>query len=135
MDGLYVSNTKRDGGKCYTYQVLKRICLLIAFRENPKTSSFYWEYRGGCYTNGEIGVYEKATPGNEYRFDSIPIEVRDDDSLFTRSDKVRGIASSVFYFASSACLFVALILALTFAGLFYTSWKANQEGSGFTHQR
>jgi hypothetical protein len=55
---------------------------MIAFKVHPKTSSYYWEYRGGCYSGGEIGIYEKATPGTEYRFDNIPIEVREDESMF-----------------------------------------------------
>jgi hypothetical protein len=55
---------------------------MIAYKENPKTSSYYWEYRGGCYGSGDIGVYEKGIPGQQYRFDAIPIEVREDESLY-----------------------------------------------------
>ena len=55
---------------------------MVAFKVHPKTSSYYWEYRGGCYSSGDIGVYEKAIPGTDYKFDSIPIEVREDESLY-----------------------------------------------------
>ena len=55
---------------------------MVAFKVHPKTSSYYWEYRGGCYGSGDIGVYEKAIPGTDYKFDSIPIEVREDESLY-----------------------------------------------------
>ena len=67
--GLFYPNAKTAGGKCYTYMILKRVCLMVAFKTHPKTSSYYWEYRGGCYGTGEIGVYEKGVPGTEYRFD------------------------------------------------------------------
>lgn len=35
MDGLYFASSKGNGGKCYTYMILKRICLMIAFKEYP----------------------------------------------------------------------------------------------------
>lgn len=37
IDGLYFPNAKNTGGKCYTYSILKRVCLMIAFKEHPKT--------------------------------------------------------------------------------------------------
>ena len=37
MDGLFFQNAKGNsgGGKCYTYSILKRVCLMIAFKEHP----------------------------------------------------------------------------------------------------
>jgi hypothetical protein len=61
---------------------------MIAFKEHPKTSSYSWEYRGGCYGTGDIGVYEKGYPGQEYRFNSIPIEVREDESLYVLAGNI-----------------------------------------------
>ena len=55
---------------------------MIAYTENPETSSYSWEYRGGCYANGDIGVYEKAVSGTDYLFDFVPIEIREDESLY-----------------------------------------------------
>lgn len=68
-DGLYYATANGQGGKCYTYMILKRICLMVAFKDYPQTSSYAWEYRGGCYGSGEIGVYEKGVPGTTYMFD------------------------------------------------------------------
>jgi hypothetical protein len=42
---------------------------MVAYKEHPETASYTWEYRGGCYTGGNIAVYGKATVGEEYRFD------------------------------------------------------------------
>ena len=42
---------------------------MIAYKSHFQTSSYFWEYRGGCYGSGEIGIYEAATLGQEYRFD------------------------------------------------------------------
>ena len=50
---------------------------MISYKEHPETASYTWEYRGGCYGSGKIAVYEPATPGEEYRFDSVPIEIRE----------------------------------------------------------
>lgn len=63
--------------------VLKRICLMIAYKEYPETASYTWEYRGGCYGSGSIAVYERAVLGQEYHFDNIPIEVREDESEYS----------------------------------------------------
>jgi len=138
MDGLFVKNGNKESGKCYTYQVLQRICLMIAFKVHPKTSSYYWEYRGGCYSGGEIGVYEKATPGTDYRFDNIPIEVREDESVFVAvgnvGSKARNAIAPLFFFTSSVFLVLALLAALAFGGLFFKAWKDNQSGSAMGHQ-
>jgi hypothetical protein len=56
---------------------------MIAYKEHPETASYTWEYRGGCYANGEIAVFEKAVSGEEYKFDNVPIEVREDESQYT----------------------------------------------------
>lgn len=51
---------------------------MIAYVEHPETASYSWEYRGGCYQGGNIGVYERAIPDTDYLFDHVPIEVRED---------------------------------------------------------
>ena len=47
--GVYRKKTFGDGGKCYTYNILQRICLMVAYTEHPESASYTWEYRGGCY--------------------------------------------------------------------------------------
>ena len=69
LGGVYRPFPKGEGGKCYVYNIVQRLCLLIAYKENPETASYTWEYRGGCYEGGNIAVYAKATPGEEYHFD------------------------------------------------------------------
>lgn len=121
-DGIFVPSGKGSGGRCFTYMVLKRVCLMIAFKEHPKTSSYFWEYRGGCYGSGDIGVYEKGSLGSLYRFENIPIEVREDESLYVVAGNItsnaRNTISPLFMFLSSVCLILALISALVFVGLF-----------------
>lgn len=80
--GIYRQSMKEEGGLCYMYMIVKRICLMVAYTEHPETASYTWEYRGGCYEGGNIAVYERAVPGEEYHFDDIPIEVREDESLY-----------------------------------------------------
>lgn len=91
--GVFIPALKGDGGKCYNYYVAKRICLMVAYKEHPETASYTWEYRGGCYgSGGEIAVYEKAVPGEEYRFDHVPIEIREDESLNVMFDNIESEA-------------------------------------------
>ena len=59
--GVFHSSNKNDGtGKCYTYDVLKHICMTIAYVEHPETASYTWEYTGGCYHGNEAAYYEKG---------------------------------------------------------------------------
>lgn len=34
-DGLFFASANGQGGKCYTYMILKRICLMVAFKDYP----------------------------------------------------------------------------------------------------
>ncbi len=61
------------------------MCLVIAFREHPETASYSWDFTGGCYSGGEIAIYEHATFGETYEFSKVPIEVREDDSYFVKN--------------------------------------------------
>jgi hypothetical protein len=89
---------------------------------HPKTSSYFWEYRGGCYGSGDIGVYEKAIPGNEYRFDNIPIEVREDEGLSVFAgnvgSRVGSVTSPLFMRLSTLCLIGSILSALAFVFLY-----------------
>lgn len=111
---------------------------MVAFKVLPKTSSYYWEYRGGCYGSGDIGVYEKAVPGTDYKFDSIPIEVREDESLYVAAGNVgshtRNFVTPIFYFFAYTFLIIAILSVLAFVALFARSWKLSQSGSEIQHQ-
>jgi len=39
------------------------MCLVVAYVEHPETASYSWEYKGGCYKGGNIGVYEPGVVG------------------------------------------------------------------------
>jgi hypothetical protein len=137
MDGIFIKNGgNKESGKCFTYQVLQRICLMVAFKVYPKTSSYYWEYRGGCYSGGEIGVYEKASIGTDYKFDSIPIEVREDESLYVAVGNVgshaRNIFSPIFFFITYAFLALAILAAIAFVALFVL--KSESDIANVPHQ-
>ncbi len=92
---------------------------MIAYTEHPETASYSWEYRGGCYgDSSEIGVYERATVGDDYTFYFVPIEVREDESLYNALGNVESNISSGFspFFYILCILF--LIGAFGFAALF-----------------
>lgn len=126
-DGFFIKSPAKEGGKCYVYDRLLKVCLMVAFKVNPKTSSYYWEYRGGCYSNGEIGVYERAKPGHKYLNNHIPIEVREDSSLFVIasniSSTIRNVISPLLYFISKLSLVLAFVCAFAFLYVWYTTKK------------
>ena len=148
MSGVYKENLNQNGGKCYTYKIVKRICLMVAFKQHPETASYAWEYRGGCYQDGKIAVYELATPGQEYNFNQIPIEVREDESLYGQFDAIsysasttaavvaeetESGASTLFYFLSSLSMLLALVSGILFAVFFFRAWKGVQAGDRMKH--
>lgn len=79
-------------GKCYTYDVLKAICLEVGLTRDEETKEENWEYRGGCYKNDSPTLYERGVPGTTYEFDYIPIEVRADDDPFTVAAKTGSLS-------------------------------------------
>jgi len=123
MGGVYRALKLGEGGRCYLYNIVKRICLMVAYTEHPETASYTWEYRGGCYQGGSIAVYERAYPGEEYHFDSIPIEIREDESLYNSISNVEAEIDSkvspIFSYLSYFCLFMSFISAILFAVFFY----------------
>lgn len=125
--GVYRKYMQREGGKCYTYWVLERICLLIAYVEHAETASYSWEYKGGCYANGDIGVYQKASSGTDYLFDFVPIEVRWDESVYSSlsnaGNRVGAGSSPVFHGLGLIFLILAVISGILFV-VFYFKAKS-----------
>jgi hypothetical protein len=117
--------------------ILKRICLMVAFKDYPQTSSYSWEYRGGCYGSGEIGIYEKGIPGTQYSFDHVPIEVREDESLYVVagniSSQARNSVASILLFLAKLCIYLSLLTALVAAILFLLSLKKSLSQPGMSH--
>ncbi len=68
-------------------------------------------------------MYERAKPGYKYLNNNIPIEVREDSSLYVMvgnvSSGVRSILSPLLYFISK----VAILLVFVSIGLFIFFWQ------------
>lgn len=137
MGGVFRPYLNKDGGQCYTYTIVKRICLMVAYREHPETASYTWEYRGGCYEGGSIAVYEQAVPGEEYRFDNVPIEVREDESLYGKMKNIEAQVTytigPMFMFFSTLSLILAIVSGVLFAYYFFKAWKGVQVGDRMKH--
>lgn len=87
---------------CYTYQILKRICLIVKYDENKNAFS----YKGGCFKGGEAYEMEIAEPGKEYSFDDIEITVREEGDPLIEAGKM----SKYTYSFGKGCKIVAIIL-------------------------
>lgn len=122
------------GGKCYTYYILQRICLMVAYTEHPETASYTWEYRGGCFKDGQIAVYDKAVPGTDYMFDFIPIEVREDESLYGKlrstGENMSNTLYAILHGLGTIFLVLSIVSGILFAMFYFKAMAGIQGGSG-----
>lgn len=77
----YVTSCEETNGRmntttgiCYTYEIVKRICVKIGI-ETSGTASIV-QYEGGCYTDNAVGYYTWAKPDKQYKLEYVPVEVR-----------------------------------------------------------
>lgn len=107
---------------------------MVAYTEHPETASYSWDYRGGCFKDGAIGVYEKAVPGQDYMFDFIPIEVREDESLYGKLSNTGATVSAglgpIFNGISTIFLILGLLSGILFAVFFFKAWSGIKVGGG-----
>ena len=85
--GVYKPGPNDSPGRCYSYDVLKSICIEIRPSVDVANAEQIWEYRGGCYENDSPTLFERAIPGATYDFSNIPIEVRGDSDPYTALSK------------------------------------------------
>lgn len=52
---------------------MEKICIII--RPVHKDPTKGWAFQEGCYEGGSSIKYKKALPGQEYKFEDIPIEI------------------------------------------------------------
>ena len=129
--GVYKPGPDDSIGKCYTYDVLSAICIQIGHIVDIENMEERWEFRGGCYANGSPVLMERATPGKQYEFDYIPIEVRADDDPYTAvskqgNKKDTGRDFSYFGWLSSLFFSFAIIGALVFTSSYFYLKQTSQ---------
>jgi len=73
-NGIY----KEDIDMCFTYHVMKEVCLLMKYVKNSETNSYAWVYTGGCFKDNKPVWYVDAVPGETYNFKEVQFEVRED---------------------------------------------------------
>ena len=78
-NAVFVKMTPTSQGRCYSYQVLTKICVLLKYVEHPETATFSWDYDGGCFEGGEFALYEPGVVGKTYSFDNLKIEAHQSD--------------------------------------------------------
>lgn len=79
---------KEKGGKlnkdgtCFTFDVLTRICEMVDMLVSDDGRSEALSIASGCY-NGNVAHYERAIPDKQYKFDYVPVEVRNKYDPYT----------------------------------------------------
>lgn len=61
--GVYKEGVKGAKGKCYLYDVLTNVCILIRPIINVDTIEEEWEYVGGCFDGDQTTQMERAEAG------------------------------------------------------------------------
>jgi hypothetical protein len=107
---------------------------MVAYTEHPETASYSWEYRGGCFKDGAIAVYERATPGHDYLFDFVPIEVREDESLYGKLSNTGANVSAglgpILHGLGTIFVVLSLVSGILFAVFYFKAWQGVKGGSG-----
>jgi len=73
-NGIYVESTDL----CFTYKIMRQICVLLKFERNTETNTYSWVYTGGCFEGDKAVIYETAIPGETHNFQDIQFEARMD---------------------------------------------------------
>lgn len=73
-NGIY----REDLDICFTYHVMKQVCLLMKYVKNTETNSYAWVYTGGCFKDNKPVWYVDAIPGETYNFKDVQFEIRED---------------------------------------------------------
>jgi len=73
-NGIY----REDLDICFTYHVMKQVCLLMKYVKNSETNSYAWVYTGGCFKDNKPVWYVDAIPGETYNFKDVQFEIRED---------------------------------------------------------
>ena len=63
---------------CYSYEVMKQICLLVKYVRDPTTNTYSYVYTGGCYKDNKPIWYDQASVGEKITFKDVQFEVRRD---------------------------------------------------------
>ena len=71
-NGIYVEATKM----CYTYNVMRQVCMLVKFTKDIEKNTYSWIYTGGCFAGNKPVWYEQADPNSSKNFKDIQFEVR-----------------------------------------------------------
>jgi hypothetical protein len=134
---VFVKALEHAGGKCFSYQIVKRICLMITFVEHPETASYNWEFTGGCYKQGAIGYYEDAVLGETYDFSAIPIEVREDESVVTvlehQAEKTEFYLITIVGWISWLCFAASGLMLVAFICMYFMAWNGMRGGASNKH--
>lgn len=101
-DALFL-NGKR-GKKCFSYKILKSICLAISYNEVLNE----YVYKGGCFEGGSHYLLESPVKNQEYFFDNILFEVRNYEDPIIRAGEMSNYSYS--FGASMVSILFKIIL-------------------------
>ena len=101
-------------GVCYSYDILKSVCFKIGYLLNYKTAEGQWQFRDGCYENGQYLKYERATPSKIYDFKNVDIEIRADYKISRTGMPEGHIDLSYFKWLSNITIYLSAIGILVY---------------------
>jgi hypothetical protein len=64
-------------GSCVTYDIINRLCVIVNMIYSEDGHAEALSFSGGCYAGDSVAQYVQASPDKMYKFDYIPVEVRE----------------------------------------------------------
>lgn len=114
FNGYYVGGRKEK--LCYSYDVLKKICLVMKYDKNKNIFTF----SEGCFEDGKAYEMEPAEMEKVYDFENVEITVREEEDPLIHAGKISKhsyrFGSSWRYFA----VFLNILLLANIGFLAYT---------------
>ena len=111
-----------DAKRCYAYDIIDAICIIIDRLEND-FGEVEWHYYGGCFEHGSPARYVSAIPGTTYEFEQVRIEVREegdpyltavevthgDDVDFAKSYRILGFIAIGLFVCALVCAAIVFV--------------------------
>ena len=125
VNAVFVKSKTKEGGTCFSYDVMESICVAVQFTLDEETASYGWSYKGGCFEEGRIANYMPAVPGQEYTFDKLDFEVREVNPGMAES--LGFSLAGLFGLLATLSILGAIVAAAIVA---YKHVKASREANG-----
>ena len=129
--GGVFKNSKKNGNRCYSYELVREICMEIDLDNDGN-----WHYQKGCFAKGSAARYVKAVVNQEYDFERLTIQVRHSKDPYTVATNLTGdlnfgIDIDWLYDICTICFWVAVVCGILCLIGFYFGTQLEPKAKSF----